>query len=183
MKSLQEPDSRSFRLRILPIPPPVSDPNAFPHLVRCFSIQALDLDLDGARLGVRGRVKGLERILELEAVRDELGHVDDAVLDQADGARPGVGLAVLELQVDLADAGAHELHVDLVAAHADDEHLAAELDCPDGRVNAALDAGALDRHGGLNAAEGADDRLGRVLGRRPLHLVRDHRRTHLLGEG
>lgn len=55
-------------------------------------------------------------------------HVDDAALDESDGSRPGVGIAVLELKVDLLGAETHEgdLHVGL--ADTDDEDFAAEFD-------------------------------------------------------
>lgn len=93
----------------------------------------LDLTLDQHlnRTSLRALGGGLERlhcILEAEAMSDEVLHVDDTVLDEADGAWPGVGVAVLELQVDLLGAEAHEgeLHVGL--ADADDKDFAAEFD-------------------------------------------------------
>ncbi|CRK31461.1 hypothetical protein BN1708_005463 [Verticillium longisporum] len=146
------------------------------------SLQALDLHLDGARLGVLGRVECLERILEVEPVRDQLGEVDDAALDETDGARPRVAVPVLQLNVNLLDARAHKGNVDLVLADTNDEDLAAKLARPDGRGDAALDARALERNGRLDAAKRLDDGLGRVLGRRALDLVRDDRGAELLGE-
>lgn len=59
---------------------------------------------------------------------DEVLHVDDAALDETDGARPGVGVAVLELQVDLLRAEAHEGELHVGFADADDEDFAAEFD-------------------------------------------------------
>lgn len=59
---------------------------------------------------------------------DEVLHVDDTVLDEADGAWPGVGVAVLELQVDLLGAEAHEGELHIGLANADDKDFAAEFD-------------------------------------------------------
>lgn len=92
-------------------------------------LRTLDQHLDSARLRTRGtRLKRRHRVLQAEPMGDQTFHVEDAALDETDGPRPGVGVAVLELEVDFLGAEAHEgdLHVGL--AHADDEDFAAELD-------------------------------------------------------
>lgn len=146
-------------------------------------VEVLDQDLDGARLGISRRLKGLDGVLNGEAVGDELGEVQDAALEQANGAGPGVAVAVLQLDVDLADTGAHKGNADLVLADANDEDLAAKLGGPDGGGDAALDAGALHGDGGLNAAKGVDNLLAGVLGGHALDLVGDDAGAQLLGEG
>lgn len=55
-------------------------------------------------------------------------HIEHAALHEADGARPGVGIAVLELEVDFLGAEAHERDLHVRLADADDEDFAAELD-------------------------------------------------------
>lgn len=143
-------------------------------------IEALDQDLDGAALRVRRRLKCLDGLLEREAVRDELGQVNDAAPQQADGAWPGVAVAVLQLDVDLADRGAHKRNGDVVLADADDEDLAAKLGRPDGRRDAALDARALHGQRGLDAAHGLDNLPTRRLRPDPRrHVMRDDARAHL----
>lgn len=61
-------------------------------------------------------------------MRNQILHIDDIVLHEADSAGPGVGVAVLELQVYLLRAEAHEGDGHVGLADADDEDFAAELD-------------------------------------------------------
>lgn len=89
----------------------------------------LDDYLDRPRLRtVRARVEGANRVLEAEPMRHQPLHIQHAALHEADGARPGVGVAVLELEVDFLGAEAHERDLHLWLADADDEDFAAELD-------------------------------------------------------
>lgn len=109
--------------------------------------------------------------------------VHDPALDQPDGARPRVGVAVLELEVDLLGAEAHKGELHLGLADADDEDLAAELDAVDGRVDAALDARALERNGRLDPARQVDDLLPGLLDPdAPFHLEGPHAGDELLCE-
>ena len=117
-------------------------------------------------------------------MRHEPAQLQHPALDQPDGARPRVGVAVLELEVDLLGAEAHEGQAHLGLADADDEDLAAELDAVDGGVDAALDARALERDGRLHAPGQPDDGpRGLLLPDAPLHQERAHARHELLGEG
>lgn len=85
--------------------------------------------LDGARLRAgRRRLKSLDCIFQAEPVTHQRLHVDDAVLHQPDSPRPGVGVAVLELEVDLLRAETHEGDLHVGFPNADDEDLAAEFD-------------------------------------------------------
>ena len=51
-----------------------------PSLLRLVA-QALDLDLDGARLGVARRLERVDCVLESEAVGDQVAQLDHAALD------------------------------------------------------------------------------------------------------
>ena len=88
--------------------------------------------------------------------------IDDAALNEPDGARPGVGIAVLKLEVDFLGAEAHKGELHLGLADADDEDFPAELDAVDGRVDAGFDARAFERDGRLDPAGEVDDLLGRI---------------------
>jgi hypothetical protein len=141
------------------------------------------LHLDGSSLGVCRRLEGLEGILNLETVGDQLLEVHDTSLQQTDGSGPCVGVAVLELEVDLAGAEAHEGDLDFVLADADDEDLAAELDGLDGTCDGALNTGALECDGGFDAtAELGDDFCEVFGGVLEVDLVGANRRAELLGE-
>lgn len=142
----------------------------------------MDLHLDGARLGVRSRLERLEGVLQRETVRHQPGEINEAILDQADGSGPRVAVTVLELEIDLAHTGAHEGNLDLVLAHANDEHLSAKLNGPDGSSDTALDTSALESHRGLDSAKALHDLLGRLLSRKALNLVGDDLGADLLGE-
>ena len=113
-------------------------------------------------------------------MRNQLGQVQDTALEQANGSWPGVAVAVLQLDIDLAHTGAHKGNVNLILADANNKDLAAKLGRPDGSGNAALDTGALHGDGGLNAAKGLDNLLAGVLGRHALDLVRNDARAKLL---
>jgi hypothetical protein len=141
------------------------------------------LHLDGASLGVCRRLEGLEGILDLETVGDQLLEVHDTSLQQTDGSGPCVGVTVLELEVDLAGAEAHEGDLDFVLANANDEDLAAEFDGLDGTCNGALNTGALECDGRLDAAAELGDGLCEVFGGvLEIDLVGADRRAELLGE-
>nr|POE79861.1 hypothetical protein CFP56_07927 [Quercus suber] len=147
-------------------------------------LHALDHDLDAALARVGGDLEGVDGVLEPEAMGDEGGEVEDAAAQQADGARPGVGVAVLELQVDLARAEAHEGQADLGLANADDEDLAAELGGVDGAGDGRLLAGALHGDGGLDAVGEPHDLGGEGLGGVVAgHLEGARAGAELLGEG
>jgi len=146
-------------------------------------IQTLNLHLDSPRLEIGRRLEGLDGLLELEAVRDQLPEVDDAVLHEPDGLGPRVCVAVLELEVDLARGEAHEGNLHLVLADADDEDLAAELDGLDGAGHARLDARALHGDGGLDAVHEGEDARAEVVGRvAELDLVREQARDEVARE-
>jgi hypothetical protein len=87
-----------------------------------------NLHLDRALGGVRGDVERLDGALEGEAVGDERLEIDEAARDEADGLRVLVGVAVLELEVDLVGGAVAEGVRLLRGADADDEDLAAEVD-------------------------------------------------------
>lgn len=55
-------------------------------------------------------------------------HVEHAALHEANGAWPGVGVAVLELEVNFLGTEAHERDLHVWFADADDEDFAAEFD-------------------------------------------------------
>lgn len=96
---------------------------------KCLKSLALDQNLDGARLRARRRcLKGFDGVFEAESVGNQVLHVDDAVLDQSDGSGPGIGIAVLELEVDLLRAETHEGDLHVGFPDADDEDFAAEFD-------------------------------------------------------
>ena len=145
---------------------------------------ALNLHLDRPRLGIRRRLKRSDRILNVKPMRDQSMQIHDPALDQSNGAGPRVGVAVLELEVDLLGAEAHKGELHLGLADPDDEDLAAELDAVDGRVDTALDARALERNGRLHPACQVDDFLPRLLDPdAPFHLEGPHAGDELLCEG
>ncbi len=117
-------------------------------------------------------------------MRHQPPQIHDPALHQPNGPRPRVGVAVLELEVDFLGAEAHKGQAHLRFPDADDEDLAAKLDAVDGGVDAALDAGALERDGGLDAAGEADD-LGRgfLLADAAFHLEGANAGDEILGEG
>ena len=132
---------------------------------------ALNLHLDSPRLRIRRRMERLDRILDVKPMRHQPPQLHDPALHQADRAGPRVGVAVLELEVDLLGAEAHKGEAHLRFAHADDEDLPAELDAVDGGRDAGLDARALERDGGLDAAGQGDDlRRGVLVGDAALDL-------------
>lgn len=103
----------------------------------------LDQDLDRPSLRtVRTRIERADRIFEAEPMRDQPLHVKHAALHEADGARPGVGVAVLELEVDFLGAKTHEWDLHVWLANADNEDFAAEFDGVDlgvfGQHNVAI---------------------------------------------
>jgi hypothetical protein len=153
------------------------------HLPRLALLEALDLHLDGASLGVCRRLESLESILNLETVGDQLLEVHDTSLQQTDGSGPCVGVAVLELEVDLAGAEAHEGDLDFVLANTDDENLAAELDGLDGTCDGALNTGTLECDGGLDTTTELGDGLCEVFGSvLEVDLVGADGRAEFLGE-
>lgn len=117
-------------------------------------------------------------------MRHQPTQIHNPALHQPNGPRPRIGVAVLELEVDFLGAEAHKGQAHLGFPDADDEDLAAELDAVDGGVDAALDAGALERNGGLDAAGEADD-LGRgfFLTDAAFHLEGADAGDEVLGEG
>ena len=141
------------------------------------------MHLDGASLWVCRRLESLEGILKLEAVGDQSLKIHDTSLQQTDGSGPCIGVAVLELEVDLAGAEAHEGDLDFVLADANDEDLAAELDSLDGTCDGALNTGALESDGRLDATTELGDGFCEVFGGvAEVHLVGADRRAELLGE-
>ena len=60
-----------------------------------------DMNLYRARVAICGRLKSFIGFFKLVAMRDEWLQIDDFVLQQSDGFRPGVVIAVDELQIDL----------------------------------------------------------------------------------
>lgn len=120
-------------------------------------IQALNLHLNTARLGVRRRLKRLDRILQLKSMRNQLLQINNTALVQPDSLGPCIAVAVLELEVDLAGAKAHEGDFDFVFADANDEDFAAELDGLDGAVDGAFDASAFHGVRGLDALGELED--------------------------
>lgn len=117
-------------------------------------------------------------------MRHEPAQLEHAALDEPDGPGPGVCVAVLELEVDLLGAEAHKGEAHLGLADADDEDLAAELDAVDGGVDAALDAGALERDARLHAAGQRDDfPRGLLLPDAAFDLERAHAGHEFLCEG
>ena len=129
-------------------------------------------------------MKRLDRILDIKPMRHQPSQLHDPTLHQPDRARPRVGVAVLELQVDLLRAKAHERETHLGFAHADDEHLPAELDAVDGGRDARLDARALERDGGLDAAGQSDDLpRGVLVADAALDLEGAHAGDEVLREG
>lgn len=114
-------------------------------------------------------------------MRHQTAQIQDATIHQANGARPRVGIPVLELEIDLLGAEPHERHLHVRLAHPDHKHLAPELDAVDGRVDGRLDAGALERHLRLHAAHHGADVFAKGLGpHAPLDLVGAHARAELL---
>ena len=104
-------------------------------------------------------------------MRHEPAQLDDPALDEPDGPGPRVGVAVLELEVDLLGAEAHKGEAHLRLPDADDEDLPAELDAVDRGVDGALDARALERDGRLDPAGERDDlRRGLLLADAALDL-------------
>lgn len=147
-------------------------------------VQVLDEDLDGAALRVSRSLKSFDCIFNRKSVRNQLRQIDNTRLDESDGAWPRVGIAVLHLNVDLPNTGAHEGDVDLCFADTNDEYLAAKLGGPDGRSNAALHACTLHRHSRLEAAKRLDDSLAPFLRRQArLNQVSNDARAQLFGEG
>lgn len=151
--------------------PTSSPPPAPPHTHRPrYQLQISNInltlynDLDRARLRIRRRLKRLHRILDIEPMRHQPLQIDHAALHQPDGARPRVGVPVLELQVDFLGAEAHERDLHVWLADADDEDFAAEFDGPDGRRDGGFDAGAFEGDGGPHAAARGDDVGGRAFG-------------------
>lgn len=101
----------------------------FPILFNSPSSLTLDQNLNSPRLRARRTsFKSLDRILEIKAMSNQSLHVQDPALHEPDGARPGVGVAVLELEVDFLGAEAHEGDLDVGFADANDEDLAAKFD-------------------------------------------------------
>lgn len=144
---------------------------------------ALDLHLDGPRLRVRRRLKRPDRILNVKPMRNQSVQIHHPALDQSNCAGPGVGVAVLELEVNLLGAEAHKGELHLGLPDADDEDLAAKLDAVDGRVDAALDTRALERNGRLHPARQLNDFLPRLLDPdAPFHLEGPHAGDELLCE-
>lgn len=117
-------------------------------------------------------------------MRHQRAQIHHPALDQPDGTRPRIAVAVLELQVDFLGTEAHkgEGHVGL--ADADDEDLAAETDAVDRGRDGGFDAGALEGDGGADVPRCAGDRGGGVLGRDgPFDFVGAHAGDECLGEG
>ncbi len=77
---------------------------------------------------VRARIERANRILEAESMRHQPFHVEHSALHEANCARPGVGVAVLKLEVDFLGAETHEWDLHVWLADADDEDFAAKFD-------------------------------------------------------
>ncbi len=97
-------------------------------------------------------------------MRDQLMHINDAILDQPDGSRPRIGIAILELQVDFLRAETHKGDRHVGFAHADNEDFAAEFDAVDGVSHGGFDSGAFEGDGGFDAVGGFDDFIGALGG-------------------
>lgn len=139
-----------------------------------------DLDLDSTRARVRSRLERLDGIFQLVAVRHQLPQINNPVLHQTNSARPGVGVPVLVLKVDLLGAQTHEGNLHFILANTNHKHLAAEFHTPDGGRHTALHTCAFQRKTGSQSIRGraiaivdsVDDPLGIVLCRQTgLHLV------------
>jgi hypothetical protein len=120
-------------------------------------IQALNLHLDTSRLGIRSRLERLDRILQLEAMRNQLTQIDNTALVQPNSLGPGIAVAVLELQIHLAGTQSHERNLHLVLADANDKDLAAKLDRLDSGADGALDTRAFHGVRGLDAVGQFED--------------------------
>ncbi|KAL5610763.1 hypothetical protein FOBRF1_006880 [Fusarium oxysporum] len=106
-------------------------------------IISLNHNLDRPALGIRRRLKGLEGILQLETVSNQLRQGNHTVLNKTNGSRPGIAVSVLQLNIDLAHTRSHEGNVDIILSDTNDEDLDSELERPDSRRNAALDTRTL----------------------------------------
>ena len=96
-------------------------------------------------------------------MRDQLIHIDHPILHQPNRLRPRIRIPILELQIDLLRAEAHERDLHLIAPNTDDEDFPAELDGPDRGCDRGLDARAFDREARGFAGEGGLDDGLRVL--------------------
>ncbi len=114
-------------------------------------------------------------------------HINHTPLDQPYRPRPHVRVPVLELQINLLRAEPHEWDVDDVAADANDEDFAPELDSVDRRGDGRGDAGAFDGDGGLVVAGELEDCIaelqGRLRGRGRADEVCFYAGHQFLGEG
>lgn len=153
MHSTATPSKPSLRISSTVIVTVIKKPDLY--LTRL--IQTLNLHLDTSRLRIRRRLERLDRILELEPMRNQLLEVNDTALVQPDGLGPSIAVAVLELEVDLTSGEAHKRDFDFVFANADDEDFAAKLDGLDGCVDGAFDTGAFHGVRGLDAIGQLED--------------------------
>ncbi|EKG18295.1 hypothetical protein MPH_04490 [Macrophomina phaseolina MS6] len=146
-------------------------------------IIALNLHLDGPRLRITRRLKRLNRILQAKPMRYQLLQINHTTRQQPNSPGPLVAVAVLELQVNLPGAQAHERDLDLALADANDEHLSAELSRLNSAGDAALDAGALHGDSRLISVHLLPNKVRKLFGRMAeLDLVRAHIRHELLRE-
>lgn len=76
-------------------------------------------------------LKGGNRILQIKSMGHQSLHINNSALDEANSAGPGIGVAVLELEIDFLGAKTHERDLYVGLSDANDEDFAAEFD----RVN------------------------------------------------
>jgi hypothetical protein len=143
-----------------------------------------DLYLDSPTLDVRARFKRLNGILHGEPMSDQLSNASEHTgIDKANSFRPGVGIPVLELEVDLARREAHERELHLILPHADHKHGPSEPHGMDCSGKGALHARTLERDIGFEPAKGDLDPLRELLlGLPALHEVRRHLPGQVLDE-
>ena len=109
-------------------------------------------------------MKRLHRILNLKPMRHQPLHIHNPTLHQPYGPRPHIRIAILELQINLLRAEAHEWQADLALAHPNHKHLTPKLDRPDCACDAALHARTLERDRQRHAACRVFDVFARLLG-------------------
>jgi hypothetical protein len=146
-------------------------------------IHTLNHNLNATLLRISCDLESFNRILELESVSNQTLQINNPTAQQSNSPRPSVGVAVLELQIDLARAKTHERDLDFGPADADYEDFSTEFRRVDGTADGGLDAGALHYHGGLDAGGERDDLFGELFwGVGEVDFVRAHAGAELFCE-
>jgi len=146
-------------------------------------LKVRNLYLDSPTLDVCARFKRLDGILDGKPMSNQLSNAGEHTrIDEANSLGPGIGISILELEVDLARREAHERELHFVLPDADHKNGPSKPHSKDCSGKRALHARTLERDVGFEPTKGGLDPLRNLLGRSGLYKVSGEISRRILGE-